>query len=182
MTFPCTKAGAAKAYRAAVKSGNEDLIARTAAMYEVETIRESLELTAGEPGVPQLGGYHGDVRTQDAPGFESHHIPSKAVQAVPADQLPALSISHDDHTKTSSYSGKQNRLMKYGYSENVTYKQAMAERIGIGGSGYIEAMRNELYDLRVAVGNRYDGGISGYLDAVVDMLATHGIPKSTDLS
>ena len=37
--------------------------------------------------------------------------------------------------------------------------------------------RNELYDLRVCTGHRYDGGVSAFLDAVVDMIAARGLPR-----
>ena len=47
-----------------------------------------------------------------------------------------------------------------------------------GSSGYVAAVRNELYDLRVSTGHKYDGGISAYLDAVIDMLAGRGLPGS----
>lgn len=176
-TYPLTKSGTAKAYRAAVKSGDQDMIARTAAMFEVETIREQLELTAGAPDVPQLGGYYGRVKVEDPARFEANHIPSKATMDEDIDFLPALTMSRYDHTDTPSHSGKQNTKLS-SYAGNVTYKQAITQQIGQGGSGYIEAMRDELLDLRKSTGNRYDGGVSGFLDAVIDMFATRGIPKA----
>lgn len=176
-TYPLTKSGTAKAYRAAVKSGDQDMIARTSAMFEVETIREQLELTAGDPNVPQLGGYYGRVKVEDPAKYEANHIPSKATMDEEPDLLPALTMSRYDHSDTPSYSGKQNAKLR-SYNNNVTYKKAIAQQIGQGGSGYIDALRNELLDLRVSTGNRYDGGVSAFLDAVIDMFATRGIPKA----
>ena len=180
-SFPCSKSGMARAYRAAVRSGDADLIARTGAMFEIETIREGLELTGGDPSVTQLGGYHRDVQPQDAAGWESHHIPARSVQDEDAGWLPAISITKEDHKNTSSYSGKQNRVYQPYFpsrTENVTYKQEIAQKVAAGGAGYIEAVRNELYDLRVCTGHKYDGGISAFLDAVIDMIATRGIHGS----
>jgi hypothetical protein len=39
-------------------------------------------------------------------------------------------------------------------------------------------LKNEVYDLKSATGGRYDGGISAFLDAVIDMIATRGIPDA----
>lgn len=178
ITIPCTKSGMARAYREARRSGDKDLEVRAAAMFEIETLREDLELTAGEDPV-QLGGYHRDVKGQDPAGYESHHIPSRSVQDADADWLPALSISKDDHKETFSYAGKQRRVYRPVLPSNtpkLSYQQEMSQELGKGSSGYVAAVRDELYDLRVSTGHKYDGGISAYLDAVIDMLASRGLP------
>ena len=41
---------------------------------------------------------------------------------------------------------------------------------------YPNIRKNEILDLVRDTGHRYDGGISAYFDAVVDMLAGRGIP------
>lgn len=176
--FPCTASGAAKAYRAAVKSGDSDLIARTSAIYEVEILRADLELGTGDDAYPQLGGYHADVSMQDPSGFESHHIPSRSIQDENAKWLPTISISRADHERTSSYSGKQRRVYEpvFGSGNGKSYKTNTAETISKGSCGYIQVMKNEILDLVRDTGHRYDGGISAYFDAVVDMLAGRGIP------
>lgn len=180
-TYTCTKAGISEAYDQAVLSGDAEMVSRVSAMYEIETIRESLELNGGDPMYPQLGGYHIDVEKQDPAGYESHHIPARSVQAVDAKYLPTISISKDDHKLTSSYTGKQNRTYKPAFPTNIPssqYRESIVSKIQQGGSGYIEAVRNELFDLRLQTGHRYDGGVSAYLDTVVDMLATSGIPEA----
>lgn len=180
-SFSCDKNGIAEAYRAAVDAGDADMIARTSAMFEIETLRIDLDLQQGDPGFAQLGGYHRDVRQCDPVGYESHHIPARSVQDEKADWLPAISITHEDHKDTSSYTGKQNRVYEPLFpsrTPNLTYRDSISEKIAQGGSGYIEALRNEVWDLRVTTGHRYDDGISGFLDAVIDMLATRGIPGS----
>lgn len=45
--FPCTQSGMETAYRHAKASGNRDMIARTSAMFEIETFREDMELDGG---------------------------------------------------------------------------------------------------------------------------------------
>lgn len=179
--FPCTKAGIERAYNQAVDAGDADMIARTSAMYEIETLRESLELEEGDADYPQLGGYHKDVKTQDPVGFESHHIPSRSVQDVNAEWLPAISISDADHKLTSSYAGKQRKVYEPilpSSIPSVSYKESITQNLEKGGSGYIDSVKAELLDLRMTTDHRYDGGVSGYLDAVIDMLATRGIPEA----
>lgn len=179
-SFSCSKSGAAKAYREALRSGDEDLIARTSAIFEIETLREDLELGPGDAEVVQMGGYHGDVRLQDPKGNESHHMPARSVQAVKTDWLPSLSIARSDHKLTASYSGKQQHKYR-SFLPDVglapTYKEEISQMVASGGAGYVSAIRDELYDLRVSTGHKYDGGVSAFLDAVVDMIASRGIPK-----
>lgn len=178
-SYPCSKAGAASAYRDAIRSGDAERIVRASAIFEVETLRDDLELGGGDSSFVQMGGYHGDVRRQEPSGYESHHIPSRAVQDRDADLLPAIAITHEDHSQTSSYAGRQRKVYESfipGGPPAQSYKEDVADKIGEGSSGYLEAMRDELYDLRIATGSRYDGGIGAFLDAVVDMIATRGIP------
>ena len=58
------------------------------------------------------------------------------------------------------------------------YKESVVRSIEKGSSGHIEVIRSELLDLRSTTGHRYDGGVTAYLDAVIDLLATRGIPKA----
>ena len=179
--YPCTKAGAEQAYRDAAQSGDTEWMARTSAIFEIETLREDLELTAGDSGTAQLGGYHRDVRRQDPAGYASHHIPARSVQDEGADWLPCISITEEDHRQTFSYSGRQHRVYRPFLPSRLppqTYQQEVARMVGTGGSGYVAAVRNELYDLRACTGHRYDGAVSAYLDTVIDMIASRGIPQA----
>lgn len=183
--YPCTMSGMETAYLHAKASGDEDLIARTSAMYEIETLRADLELGAGEAGFAQLGGYHKDVKTQDPPGYESHHIPARTTQSENGEMLPTISITHDDHMLTSSYKGKQGKTYKPVFPTGVpltNYKESIIHNLENGSSGYVDSIKHELLDLRVTTGHRYDGGISAYLDAVIDMLSTRGLPKAKSSS
>lgn len=179
--YPCTKLGVEKAYRHAKASGDQDMIVRTSAMFEIETIREDLELGNGESGFAQIGGYHKDVKKQDPIGYESHHIPSQGVQDEDGEMLPTISITYDDHKLTSSFAGKQRRTYQPVFPTELplsTYKESVIQNLERGSSGYVESIKHELLDLRNSTGHRYDGGISAYLDAVIDMLATRGVPKA----
>lgn len=180
-TYPCTKSGMAKAYRHAKASGNQDMIARTSAMFEIETLREDLELGTGEPGFVQLGGYHKDVKKQDPAGYESHHIPSRATQDEDGETLPTISITHDDHTLTSSFAWKQSKTYQPVFPSEIpltNYKESIIQNLKQGSPSYIDSIKHELLDLRSTTGHRYDGGVSAYLDAVIDILSTRGIPKA----
>ena len=64
----------------------------------------------------------------------------------------------------------------FGSGNGKSYKTNTAETISKGSCGYIQVMKNEILDLVRDTGHRYDGGISAYFDAVVDMLAGRGIP------
>jgi hypothetical protein len=108
-TYPCTKAGMEEAYRHAETSGNQDMISRTSAMFEIEVLREDLELGDGDGRFAQIGGYHRDVKRQDPDGYESHHIPSRGAQDENGEMLPTVSITYEDHKLTSSFAGKQKR-------------------------------------------------------------------------
>ena len=180
-TYPCTKSGMEKAYHHAMTSGNQDMIARTSAIFEIEILREYLELGTGETGFAQLGGYHKDVKKQDPIGYESHHIPSRATQDEDGEMLPAISITHADHTLTSSFAWKQRKTYHPVFpsaSPLTNYKESIITNLKQGSSGYIDSIKNELLDLRSTTGHRYDGGVSAYLDAVIDMISTRGIPKA----
>ena len=197
-SFSCDKAGTAEAYRMAEESGDAKMIRITSAMFEVESFRRSLCLGPGDPGVPQLGGYHGNVSRQDPSGFESHHIPSKATQNRHVNWLPALSITHADHVLTASHGHKQFRVYSSVFSVNPklykdrkiqkkpgsnarrqkmqTYQNEVIRQIRTGETGWLHIMKSEILDLKATTGSKYDGAISAYLDAVQDMLATRGIP------
>lgn len=180
-TYPCTKTGMEEAYRHAETSGNQDMISRTSAMFEIEVLREDLELGDGDGRFAQIGGYHRDVKRQDPDGYESHHIPSRGAQDENGEMLPTVSITYEDHKLTSSFAGKQKTVYHYAFPTTIPetkYQESVIRNIEKGSSGYIEAIRSELLDLRSTTGHRYDGGVSAYLDAVIDMLATRGIPKA----
>lgn len=144
------------------------------ALFELEVLRDDLELTAGDPDIPQLGGPYGRIRGIVS-GFEAHHIPSKAVQDAPAAELPAIAMSAADHALTDSYRGKQNHVLcSKWYHGMQTYRNEVASMIEAG--DYMQLVRFELLNIRDTCGHRYDGAIRLYLDALKEYIETNGIP------
>lgn len=180
-TYTCDRKGMANAYRDANRFRDVDMLAVTSAMFEIEDLRANLDLTTGMAGVPQLGGYHRDVKVQDGEGYESHHIPAQSVQSAAADWLPTISITEDDHALTPSYRGKSKHVYESFVphsGEKESYRNLVSRKVSSGSAGYIHALKSEVLELRDCVGHKYDGGISAFLDAVLDMLSTRGIPEA----
>lgn len=147
-------------------------------------MRETLELTEGDPSVLQLGGFHGDVKKNEqkkAGGYESHHIPAQSVFSVCADELPAIALTKEDHKKTDSYAGKQGHRFKPilpGVQEQGTYKEEVISDIDGGAPGFISVVRAEIYNIKDQFGSKYDGALGQYLDALSEYIAKNGIPKT----
>lgn len=170
-----TKAGVAAAYRKAVACKDEEMIARCNALFEIETMRQTLGLKTTSGDVLQLGGYHKEVKGH--PGYESHHIPQRSVQDVNADYLPSIALLDDDHKFTDSYAGKSGRVyqpMIPGSYEPVSYKQGVGKEIRDG--KYLHVVYCELLNLKEQFGEKYNSAISQYLDSLADMVASRGIP------
>ena len=151
-------------------------------LFEISVLRSSLELTAGNPALPQLGGSHREVRQQlqdlGIKGFQAHHIPSAAAQGAFSNQdreywesLPTIAISNTDHLATDSYGGRQSRAYQSFLPDvprSSSYRDEITAEIENG--NFIEVVRNELYNIRDHFGHDYDGGISRYLDALESFL------------
>lgn len=170
-----TKAGVAAAYRKAVACNDEEMIARCNALFEIETMRQTLGLKTTSGNVLQLGGYHKEVKGY--PGYESHHIPQRAVQDVNVDYLPAIALLYDDHKLTDSHAGKSGRVyhpMFPGTYEPASYKQNVGQDISDG--KYLHVVYCELLNLKEQFGDKYNSAISQYLDSLADMVASRGIP------
>lgn len=174
-----SKSGAAAAYRKAVACNDTEMIARCRAIFEVETIRQTLDLQNTPSGVMQLGGYHKEVKGR--PGYESHHIPQQGAQAVNANYLPTIALLDEDHKLTDSYGGKSSKAYQPLFSsvkENTTYKQRVQSQIA--GDQYMHVVYCELLNLKDQFGDKYNAGISQYLDSLADMLGTRGIPSAKE--
>lgn len=151
-------------------------------LFELSVIRSDLELTEGNPALPQLGGSHREVRQQlqdlGLQGFQAHHIPSAAAQSAFPNQnreywesLPTIAISNTDHLETDSYGGRQSRAYQSFLPDvprSASYRNEITAEIENG--NYIEVVRNELYNIRDRFGHDYDGGISRYLDFLESFL------------
>lgn len=155
-------------------SNNNGVSVEERALFELEVLRDDLELTDGDPDIPQLGGTYGSIRGV-IPGFEAHHIPAKAIQDAPELGLPAIAISARDHSLTDSYRGKQNHILRSKwYQGTETYRNEAANMISSG--DYLRLVRYELLNIRDTCGHKYDGAIKQYLDALKEYIETNGIP------
>ena len=151
-------------------------------LHELNTLQEMLDLTDGESGVLQLGGYHGKVKkdaAKVAEKFESHHIPSQGALADNADNLPTIAISKEDHKLTDSYAGKQRKRYISIFPDlepGDAYKAGVIQMIKEG--RFVEIVRDEIYNLIDQCGHKYDGGIKQYLEALRQYIEKYGVPKA----
>ena len=151
-------------------------------LHEIAALENTLELTEGDPGVLQLGGYHGDVRNdveKKACGYESHHMPSQGALADHPDKLPTIAISKDDHKLTDSYGGKQRKRYISIFPDlepEEAYKAGVIKMIQEG--RFVEVVRDEIYNLIDQCGHKYDGGIKQYLAALRKYIEKYGVPKA----
>ena len=151
-------------------------------LHELDTLRDSLELTEGDPEVLQLGGFHGAVRKdveKKAAHFESHHIPSQGALADDPDNLPTIAISKDDHQLTDSYAGKQRKRYVSLFPDvppSDAYKAGVIKEILEG--KFAEIVRDEIYNIREQCGTKYDGAIAQYFDALKRYIEKNGVPKA----
>lgn len=155
---------------------------RERTLYELSVLRDDLELSEGNPALPQLGGSYREVRKQlkalGIRGFAAHHIPSAAAQGADHketreyyESLPTIAISNIDHLETDSYGGNQSsRYQSFlpGVPISPSYCDEITAEIESG--NFIGVVRNELYNIRDYFGHDYDGGIRRYLDALESFL------------
>lgn len=151
-------------------------------LFELSVLRNDLELTEGNPALPQLGGSYGEVRKQlrglGIIGYAAHHIPSAASQGASYNEnreyyesLPTIAVSSADHRETNSFGGRQgSRYQSFLPDVPVSdsYRNDITAEIENG--NFIGIVRNELYNIRDYFGHDYDGGISRYLDALESFL------------
>lgn len=166
-------------YAEAIENSDQEQADRYRALYELNTLKDDLNLTEGDSNISQLGGLHKNVQGK-LEGFESHHIPAQSVQDVNARNLPSIALTKEDHSLTNSYRWKSNQkhdsFIPDILNNNGTYKEEAEKMIDNG--NYTDLIRDEIYNIRDACGNKYDGAIKQYLNEVANMIATKGIPKS----
>lgn len=145
-------------------------------------LKETMSLGKGDSGTKQLAGPHEQTRKEDGPGYESHHIPSAAVLkqfGIDTDKWPTIALTAEDHAKTDSYRGKQQKKTKSIFPDapaGGTYKEEATELLERGG-GFFELVRDEIYNIREQCGDKYDGAIAKFLDEMVEYVKKHGVPK-----
>lgn len=164
-------------YRNAIQQKDMETAEKLRALFQLSVLEKDLVLTNGDEMIPQLGGIHRQIKGK-IPGFESHHIPAQSIQEEKADLLPAIAISAEDHKLTDSYAGKAHSRFK-SFLPDVprenTYKSDAASMIE--NDQYIELVRLELFNIRDRCGNKYDGAIRGYIDALTDYIVDNGTPE-----
>lgn len=157
-----------KAYSRAVKAGDKMRGEALRNMYELVTFAESLQLTNGDLNFVQDGGIYDELKSYK--GYEKHHIPAQSVQKKSKYKLPVVTITKEDHAKTDSYRGRQHHAGNYVFSKEKMDKYKVKTENMIAEGRYIDVVKSEVYNLRDACGNRYDGGLKKYFQIVYDML------------
>jgi len=142
---------------------------------ELITLRNTLDLTDGDPLIPQLGGKYGEIKGKIS-GYHAHHIPPKSVSDHNINHLPAICMTEADHRMTASYGNRMGALFSPDkLNDNATYKERLIRQINEG--NYADAFRNEVYEIKMKFGDKYDGAIKQAIDANANYLKEYGNPK-----
>lgn len=151
-------------------------------IFELRSLKSTLNLSEWDKDAFQAGGSYKEVRARlanaNVEGYEVHHMPSNAVQNASADELPAIAMKAEDHAQTNSYRGRQNsKLQSFlpGGSEGKTYRNETASMIENG--RYSEVVRDEVYNIKDRLGDKYDAALAEYLDSVIDYVSENGVPE-----
>lgn len=161
-------------YNNAKAAGDEAEMNKYRTLHEINSFYNELDLTDGEEGVVQEGGLYKDLKTHE--GYERHHIPSSAVQDKNKGNLPALTITKEDHKNSDSYKWKQNKKNTSFLGEEFEkYKIEASDMISSG--EYAELVKAEVYNIIENNGHKYDGGLKSYFQALYTMLETEGVPQ-----
>lgn len=156
------------AYNDAKENGNMDLANDYNQLLEIYSLRVDLDLdTKNEDSdIVQAGGIYKDLKGK-CKDYHLHHIPAKSIQDTNMRDLPCIALTKFDHYKTDSYGYKFNKTTKSFLPDSIdrmTYKDDAKEMLEQG--QYLALVRDELYNLKDQFGNKYNGGIDQYLDAL----------------
>lgn len=167
-----------KKYSEAIDNGDNDTAEKYRALYEINSIKDDLQLSDGDTNIKQLGGYYKDVKAK-AKGYQSHHIPAKSIQSGNEKNMPTIALLEEDHKLTDSYGGKQKTHLADSFLSDKTvadprYKKVTEDLIDSG--NYTDLVRSELYNVRDVCGQKYDGAIKQYLNTLAEMIAQNGVP------
>ncbi|MCL2054435.1 MAG: hypothetical protein FWG90_08415 [Oscillospiraceae bacterium] len=144
------------------------------ALGELVNLKNDLDLTNGDPNTKQLGGRYGDVKGKIA-GYHAHHIPPKSVSDHNMNTLPAICMTSEDHRMTASYGNRMKAVFSpEDKNDNTTYKEKLIKQINDG--NYADAFRNEVYEIKMKFGDKYDGAIKQAIEANADYLKEFGNP------
>jgi hypothetical protein len=149
------------------------------AIGELLSLESTLDLSDGDPDIPQLGGRYGDIKGK-LEGYEAHHVPPKSVSDNNPNDLPAICLSAVDHAQTSSYRGRmraryEQTLFIDSQVDSRPYRERLIKQINDG--NYADAFRNEIYEIKHLFGNKYDGAIRQAIEATRNYLQNFGNPR-----
>ena len=149
-------------------------------IFELESFLEEMCFTDGDTSIIQSGGSHRDVRSIiTGQQYESHHIPARSVFSDNANDLPTIALTKDDHTKTSSFRGRMGRTYKPfipGNTEYPNHKGSIEEKVDQG--LIAEIIKDEIFEIKDAFGDKYDGAIKQYIAAMIEYIKKNGTPKT----
>jgi hypothetical protein len=145
---PAGEGYGSKIHENVTSSGEKQIGQRT--VFEIVTLKNTLELTDGDPTVLQAGGLYRDIKKSvDSKLYEVHHIPPQSVFDEKFASLPAIAMLKEDHAGTSSFRGRMGRTYTTYFPSGVSdsqYKQEITDLINRG--MLAEAIRNEIYEIR----------------------------------
>lgn len=149
-------------------------------IFELESLMKEVEFGDGDSSTIQCGGAHKNVqKTVKGQGYESHHIPARSVFSDKANELPTIAITKEDHKKTTSFKGRMRSKYNPSIPSNIevkTHKENVQEKIDQG--LLAEAIRDEIYEIRDAFGDKYDGAIKQYIASMIEYIKKNGTPKT----
>lgn len=169
-------AGSGTAYQPSSSTPSVDV--RT--IFELESFLKEMDFTDGDASVIQCGGAYKDVtKITTGKQYEAHHIPAKSVFSDKMRELPTIALTKEDHSKTSSYKGRMGSVYKPFIPSKVelsNHKGNIQKKVD---QGFLaEMIKDEIYEIRHAFGEKYDGAIKQYIAAMIDYIKKNGTPKT----
>lgn len=149
-------------------------------IFELESFLKEMDFTDGDVSVIQCGGAYKDVtKTTTGKQYEAHHIPAKSIFSDKMRELPTIALTKEDHAKTSSYKGRMGSVYKPFIPSKVelsNHKGNVQKKVD---QGFLaEMIKDEIYEIRHAFGEKYDGAIKQYIVAMIDYIKKNGTPKT----
>ena len=147
---------------------------------DINGIKDTMSLSDTNTASVDMAGPYSSLPSSSE--YERHHIPSKAALqkfGVDTDNWPCICLENEDHKMTDSYRGKQKRHTNSFLPDSPkskSYKEETIDMIDCPG-GFADLVRDEIYNIKNACGNKYDHSISQFIDVLCDHIKKYGIPK-----
>ena len=154
---------------------------------ELETLLDSLDLGEGDLEVEQIAGTYKEIKGSEIKGEvgEAHHIIPQSLVEQNKEIETAIELEKRDHRALPTTGGIINRKYESFLPDSpqdiMRHRDEIMELIDRG--EYAEAFRNEVLEIRKnAFDNgeegKYDGAIKQALEAEINYIKEHGVPKS----